>query len=113
VEHALGVKTVGVQLNCLVEEAFSLVDKGLRLRFFDKGQAIINNLGRLSNQVERAVFVCLGERIAVVRESPVEVLHQRGNAILVADLRASKAKDKPLVVFFYWVKRHVIPFSLT
>ena len=111
-EHTLGVKTVGIQLNCLVEEVFSLVDKGLRLRFLDKRQAIINDLGRLRNQVERAVFVCLGERIAVVGESPVEVLHQRSNAVLVADLRASKAEDKPLVVFFYWVKRHVIPFSL-
>jgi hypothetical protein len=49
VEHALGIKTVGVQLNGLIEEAFSLVDKGLRLRFFDKRQAIINNLGRLCN----------------------------------------------------------------
>ena len=112
-EHALGIKTVGVQLNCLVKEAFSLVDKGLRLRFFDKRQAIINNLGRLCNQIERAVFVGLREGIAVVGESPVEVLHQRSNAVLVADLRASKAEDKPLVVFFYRVKRHRIPFSLT
>ena len=112
-EHALGVKTVGVQLNCFVEETLSLVDKGLRLRFLDKRQTIINDFGRLSNQVERAVFIGLRERIAVVGESPVEVLHQRGNAVLVANLRASKAEDKPLVVFFYWVKRHVIPFSLT
>ncbi len=85
----LGVKTVGVQLNCLVEEAFSWSIR-VCLRFFDKRQAIVERSRPPEQpQVERAVFIGLGENRSLENAEPSSAY----NAVRRADLRASKTED--------------------
>ncbi|MBF0906077.1 MAG: hypothetical protein HXK37_05525 [Atopobium sp.] len=113
----------------LVAQAAEIVDYRLPFVEESQAQALIDQGKRLLNQAIQLDPNCFDAQrmlhasnsrlfdayyqFLVEKLPQVEVLHQRSNAVLVADLRASKAEDKPLVVFFYRVKRHWIPFSLT
>ncbi len=62
----------GVERDGLVEQGARLGGERLDLGVAREGQAVVEDLGRARDQVEGAVGVRLGQRVAILREPPAE-----------------------------------------
>ena len=67
--HAYGVVAVRIKGDCLIEQVMALVDELLGMVVVGKGELVVNERGSLCHQMEGAVRIGLGERVAVLREA--------------------------------------------
>ena len=98
-EHAAGVMALVVQLDCLLEHLGGRLDELVHLLVGCEGEVVVDEDGCLGDQVERAVLVGLGERVAVLRVPAAKARERPGRAkgVELAH-RAGEAQAKTLVV---------------